>query len=355
MKRNIFLIFILLLSLGTVIFFSDKQSNNLSENPARKSAKITPVPEGQEPFVIGWTSYWDDENSLFGLNKVIEKINAFSPILYHITPGGDLELLPFTYTDLILDMAKTNKLPITPVIGDDFDSKRVNALLYNSDVQNEFINRLVEEARKNNYDGWEIDIETLESKDKKAFTSFVKQVYEAMQKNDLTLRMILYAKDENETYDPTLAQDYAEIAKNSDEIILMTYGYNNDSTLPGAQAPLEWYRSVLDYSLSQIPQEKIIVGLTTHGYDWSKRKSEALTYPEVLQRITEFDARVEHDLSSSSKIATYTNNNFEHVIWYEDADTMWEKVEIAQKEFGINKFAVWRIGAEDEQFWERIH
>jgi spore germination protein YaaH len=135
----------------------------------------------------------------------------------------------------------------------------------------------------------------------------------------------------------------------------MTYNFYNDSTGPGPQTPVDWYRKVLQYAVKSIPREKILVGLSTHGYDWAGEDVTGLTYPEVKERIERFQSEVTYDNRQASNMSKYEDfNGGEHTMWFENAKSIYEKMQLANNEFGINKFAFWRLSAEDADLWDRM-
>lgn len=308
----------------------------------------------KKPEITGWFAYWDEQNASERLPEVIDMFNTFSPMLYRVMSDGSLGRHNVITRENIILLAREKGIPIAPVITDEGDSERIQELLYNDEVQKQFIDQLISEAEAENFIGWNFDIEKVKSSDRIAFSNFVRNLSVAFRKNQLKLIVVLYARGEEESYDPALAHDYKAIGRYADQVQLMTFEYNNSLTDPGGQAPLSWYRSVLEYATETIPREKILVGLTTHGYDWGGGAAEALTYPEVKKRIEENGATVTYNKRDSSKIATYQKDGEKHEIWFEDATTIIEKVQIAQKEFGINNFAFWRLNAEDPSLWEGL-
>lgn len=304
--------------------------------------------------VTGITAYWDGKLSLETVKYIHTSINSLAAFFYHIGPNGDLEKMDFDRKNQLLTFAKQKKIHIIPIVGDDFDRKRVELLLYNQNVQKRFISKLVEEAKKEGFESWYLDIETLKSSDELSFSQFVKKTAEGLHKNNIKLYMILLARTGKDTYESALAQNYKDIGKYADRVGIMVYNFHNNFTSPGGQAPLDIFESVLAYAKKTIDEDKIVIGLTTNGYDWSKDKAQELTFPEVEERIHNFKAKVFYDQKASSAVALYKINGESHSLWFEDAKTINEKIRIAHGKFGINKFFFWRLGAEDPAIWHLL-
>lgn len=349
-------IFIILIaykfSLLPSFFYAD---NKISSSTVSQDTP-TPTPFNLEKMEIaGWFAAFDSEKARGSLPEPMERFDVFAPMLYRIMSDSSLGRHNVNNRSFMLSLAREQNIPLEPVITDESDPVRVRRLLTNNRVQEAFINDLIEEADDENFRGWGIDIENLSSKEKDAFSEFIKNTYRAFQSSGLRLNVLVYAKKEGETYDPALAHDYRVIGENADQVQLMIYNYNNEFTSPGGQAPLTWYRSVLKYAVENIPREKILVGLATYGYDWTDGEVVGLTYPEVLQMTEENAASVDYNREHSSKVAIFEDESGgKHEVWFEDAETILEKMEIAREEFGINKFAFWRTSAEDPRLWEDI-
>lgn len=322
-----------------------------------QQATPTPSPtlSGQKEIeLVGWYSYWDEERSLQSLRSNIHHLDTFSPMLYRVMPDGSLGKHRVDTRKEVLQLAKEHNIPIAPAIGDESDYKRIRTLLYDPSVREQFTAQLIEEAKKENFVGWVVDIEVLQSTDRVAFSSFVEELARELHANALKLFVVVFGRTERESYDPALAHDYRALGRFADQVQLMIYGYHSEFTGPGGQTPLDWYRTVLAYAINTIPRDKILAGLSTHGYDWSDNSVEGLTFPEVDEILSAYKAQLSYDQYESSAVSSYKEGQESHTLWFEDAQTITEKVRIARDEFGISTFALWRIGAEDPTVWEKI-
>ncbi|OGH16004.1 MAG: hypothetical protein A3C30_00910 [Candidatus Levybacteria bacterium RIFCSPHIGHO2_02_FULL_40_18] len=321
---------------------------------SQKELTPSPSPAISEIELTGWFAAWDQNLAESSLPKVMQKFHTFSPMLYRVMSDGSLGRHNIRNRNTMIMFARKYNIPLAPVITDEGDSGRINKLLNDPNTQEKFIQDLINEAIGENFMGWSIDIEQLNSQDKQAFSRFVKNMSLELHKNNLKLFIIVFARKEKETYDPSIAHDYGTIGEYADQVQLMTYNFNNDSTDPGGQAPLEWYREVLTYATKTIPKEKILVGLSTHGYDWGA-EVVGLTYPEVVEIIKQKKLNPTYNVTQSSQMVSYQDTDGQrHSLWFEDAKTIYEKMKIAMSEFGINKFAFWRISAEDPKVWDIV-
>jgi spore germination protein YaaH len=48
-------------------------------------------------------------------------------------------------------------------------------------------------------------------------------------------------------------------------------------------------------------------------------------------------------------------NSTNHVIWFENNESITMKMNMIMNKYGINKFSVWRIGAENPDLWNKLN
>lgn len=348
-----FLLIFLTLIIATIALFK------VYKDPQTAKIVLTPTPTptkmNLKTELTGWLASWDDTDAPTALPETINYFETFSPMLYKIMPGGELGRHQISNRTFILNQARENNIPIIPVITDESDTASVNRILSSNTIQNNFIDELIDEAKAEDFAGWAIDIEILKSGDEQKFSSFIKNAATQFHENDLKLNVIVFGRVEKESYDPARAHNYKTIGRYADQIQLMTYNFNNDYTDPGGQTPLNWYRDVLKYAVTNVPPEKILVGLSTHGYDWTGDEVVGLNFDDAIELIEENNSEVKYDSKNSSNYSNFTDDSGEkHSVWFEDAKSIKEKVDIAKNEFGINKFALWRLTAEDPKVWESL-
>ena len=352
------IIFLLSLILGFAFSFLLFKQNTGFKNPvintlSDKEVVISPkskVEVKEKIELTGWFTYYDEERSYMSLPYVLPYLQLFSPALYEVSSTGDLKKITVKNKSNILNDARKHELKIFPVVNDGGEKRRLKLLFENEDLREVFVESLINEAKLEGFSGFAIDFENLESKDKNDFINLSKLFFEKLHLNNLEFHNILFGREKNETYDPALAHPYTELGKYADRIYLMVYNYNNSYTAPGGQTPVEWYKKVLDYAVESIPKNKIVIGLSTHGYQWQGNKITGLTFPQIKNLIDVENARISFDSTQSAKLAQIGNSK----IYYEDWESTIHKIGIACNEFGLAKFALWRIGAEDPRIWSSL-
>ena len=115
-----------------------------------------------------------------------------------------------------------------------------------------------------------------------------------------------------------------------------------------AVAPLNKVRQVVEYALTEIPAEKINLGIPNYGYDWTlpyvKGESKAVTIGnvEAVQIAIENDAAIRFDELAQSPFFLYEREGAEHEVWFEDVRSLQAKYDLI-KEYDLRGFGVWQI------------
>uniref|UniRef100_A0AAU6R5X9 Minor tail protein n=1 Tax=Micrococcus phage Olihed TaxID=3092209 RepID=A0AAU6R5X9_9CAUD len=63
--------------------------------------------------------------------------------------------------------------------------------------------------------------------------------------------------------------DYAAFGEYFDHVAIMTYDFAWSGSAPGPIAPRFWLQGVMDWAVSQIPRNKILMGVPAYGQNWS--------------------------------------------------------------------------------------
>lgn len=120
------------------------------------------------------------------------------------------------------------------------------------------------------------------------------------------------------------------IIKNHDYYIYLVWSYTYGP--PMAVAPINSVRQVLEYALTEIPAEKIFLGIPNYGYDWKLPFEKGVTAAVTLNNISAVELAIakgvdiQFDEESQSPFFYYTaEDGSKHVVWFEDVRSMQAK------------------------------
>lgn len=115
-----------------------------------------------------------------------------------------------------------------------------------------------------------------------------------------------------------------------------------------AVAPLNKVRQVVEYALTEIPAEKILLGVPNYGYDWIlpfvRGESQAVTigHVEAVQIAIANNVPIQYDETAQSPYFRYEKEGILHEVWFEDVRSLQRKYDLIQ-EYGLRGMGVWQI------------
>src|SRR5699024_7610358 len=128
-------------------------------------------------------------------------------------------------------------------------------------VQNTLLDEVVNTAHKIGYTDVHFDFEYLPPEDRDAYNHFLRRAKERLSQEGLFMSTALAPKT-SATQTGTLyeAHDYAAHGEWTDFVVLMTYEWGYSGSPPMAVSPIDQVQQVVDYALTEIPAEKILLG-----------------------------------------------------------------------------------------------
>src|SRR5207249_3808074 len=157
------------------------------------------------------------------------------------------------------------------------------------------------------YDGVDLDLEGVDAADRPLLTRFVSWLGSALHDNAKLLTLAIPAKERDVTVGWAGAYDYAALGVEADLVTVMAYEYRGPFSGPGSVAPYDWVARVAAFSTSQIPPEKVLLGLSFYGYDWNTTSggTRSLGYPQALAFSNHYAAPFAFDLRQQSATFSY--------------------------------------------------
>ena len=137
----------------------------------------------------------------------------------------------------------------------------------------------------------------------------------------------------------------------------MTYEWGYTYGPPMAVAPINNVKTVLDYAITEIPSEKILMGIPTYGYLWSLPYVRGETKATSLSNITATEiasaknVNINFDSTAKSPYYYFTDDyGKESVVWFEDARSIEAKLNLV-KEYKLLGVGYWNLDRPFPQNW----
>ena len=300
--------------------------------------------------------YYVDASSYRSTANYGKLLTGIIPFSYNITKAGAV------FGDHDGDAASLAKLRslnnyalIHNIAGNMFDGELVHQVLSSSTKRSALVSNIYQLLRKNGYGGVNIDFENLRPSDRDLFNAFMRELSAKLRPGGYRVTISVPAKTADYATSVWFGTfDYATLGLYADRIMLMTYDEHSKVSGPGPVASIGWVERVLRYATSQIPAEKIILGLAGYGYDWTGfGKARAITYPQVMNLLEKHSVSANWDPASKSPYFTYFSGGTRHTVWYENSASLSAKVDLVAR-FGIRGVALWRLGFEDQRLWQVV-
>ena len=290
-----------------------------------------------EPYIL--------EQSYIALNELL----VFS---YGFTFEG--ELIPPAQDDLwMVESAWTNgirpMLVLTPFSGGGFNNQLIKVIVENLEIQQKVINSLFDTVQERGYAGVSVDFEYILPQDRIPFAEFVGRLRDAMHEGGYRVSVAVAPKtsagQKGLLYE---GMDYRLLGENADTVFLMTYEWGYTYGPPMAVAPIKKVREVVEYAVTEIPPEKLILGIPNYGYDWQLPYERGLTRALTIGNeeapviAAENGAEIQFSENSMSPWFTYTKSGMAHEVWFEDVRSIEAKLALA-REYGLFGVGYWNL------------
>ncbi|MFC2084400.1 glycosyl hydrolase family 18 protein [Bacteroidota bacterium] len=313
-------------------------------------------------------------NSFESFKKNIDKISIIAPSAYYITENGSLW---GSVNKRVLELSAEHNVKVMPLIiniGEaSFDDKLIHAILENESACKRAIEMMLDLAKKNNFYGWQFDIENLNIADRDKFTKFYEKTAKALHQEGFKLSAAVVHQiattPGHNAYHNFLFEDWRAgydlkaMAEAGDFISIMTYDQHTRRTPPGPVSGFRWAESVIKFFIEQgVPASKISLGIPSYSVFWfpdynSEKggfvNARHLNYGEAIGLTERYDTELKW-LETQGCYYTYWENDgvFEY-LFLEDANSFEAKLKLLSK-YNLRGISVWRTGSEDPAIWDVI-
>lgn len=306
---------------------------------------------------IFYMSEAKEKEGIVSLQKNISKIDILAPQFYGVSSGLRLTGKLSSNLKKIINEKELRVMPL--VVNYAFKQEIIHNLLISENAQNEIINSLVAEAKKEKYIGWQFDFENISYLDKDLYSAFVEKTAESFHNNNLILSLAAVSRSAD--YEDTDyfrnwsgAFDYERLAKAVDFISLMVY---DDPNSVGPVASLSFTKDVLTYVKDKIPPEKLSFGIPLYNWGWctdtSKKVIASGTYDGLLYVKSNYNCKEGFDNDLGAAWLSYFWQDKQYKIWHQDKKTFESKLEIILQN-NLRGFSAWVLGVEDPEIWTAL-
>ncbi|MCP3032265.1 glycoside hydrolase family 18 protein [Halobacillus sp. A1] len=290
-------------------------------------------------------------------------LTYLAPFSYRMKEDGSLEAPPL---DNFPAIAEANDaalmMVVTNLTDEGFSDELGRTILTNEQLQDTLLDNIIQTAQSVGFKDIHFDLEFLPPELKENYNQFLRKAKQRLAAEGLLISTALAPKISADQVGAWYeAHDYKAHGEIVDFVVLMTYEWGYSGGPPMAVSPINSVREVVDYALTEMPADKILLGQNLYGYDWTLpyepggEFAKAISPQRAIQIARENNVPIEYDEEAQAPFFTYTDaEGNDHEVWFEDARSIQEKFDLI-KELGLKGISYWKLGLSFPQNWELLN
>ena len=291
--------------------------------------------------------------------KAAPFLTYLAPFSYQVNRDGTLQAPPLNNFPAIAEAnGAALMMVVTNLEEGEFSAELGRIILTDEQVQNRLLDNIIAIARQYNYGDIHFDMEFLPTDLRENYNNFLRKAKARLSAEGLLMSTALAPKTSatqvGEWYE---AHDYRAHGEIADFVVLMTYEWGYSGGPPMPVSPIGPVRQVVEYALSEMPANKIMLGQNLYGYDWTLPYvpggpyARALSPQQAIQLAAENNVPIRYDYTAQAPYFNYTDDQGrQHRVWFEDARSIQAKFDLV-KELGLRGVSYWKLGLSFPQNW----
>lgn len=319
-----------------------------------------PPAEEEGPLVVAYYAedWQGDVRALNALREAGAHVDRVVNFALQLNADGSITTRP--YPDLSAAAGEMG-VPVYGLIynmeNGHFSAEIARAVLSDPERRGRAVADMLAIAQVHGLAGIDIDIENVPGDLRPHYTALVREAAAALKPHGIHLTVSVPAK----VWDDTTSNwggafDYAALGEAADQVAIMTYDEHTYGLPHGPVASLPWVDRVAAYAVTQIPPEKILLGIPAYGYDWihgTRQVVKGLSTGGAYTLAARHGAQVQWDDVAQVPYFTYSEGGRAHIVYFENSHSAAAKLQIVEK-YGLGGIAIWRLGLNEPAIWEAV-
>lgn len=286
-------------------------------------------------------------------------LTYLAPFSYRVNRDGTLNPPPLdNFKQIATENSASLMLVVTNLEGASFSTELGHIILTVQAVQNTLLDNIINTAKAIGFSDVHFDFEFLPPDDREAYNTFLRKAKERLSQENLFVSTALAPKT-SATQQGILyeAHDYAAHGEIVDFVVLMTYEWGYSGGPPMAVSPINEVRKVVDFALTQMPANKILLGQNLYGYDWTLPfqqggpPAQAVSPQRAIAIAREQGVAIQYNTTAQAPFYHYTDGQGrQHEVWFEDGRSIQAKFNMI-KELNLRGISYWKLGLAFPQNW----
>ena len=324
--------------------------------------KTFQIPKINGPIQLTW-------EAVYTKNPDIQKIpemtglNVISPTWFSLASndGAVKNLASLDYSK----WAQGKGYQVWGVFSNSFDPQLTHEAFKDFDTRSAIIRQLLHFSQMYHLQGMNFDIENVNPEDGPLVTQFMREAAPYLHEAGLVISMdITFSAGANNNW--SSFYERPQLAKIVDYLIVMAYDeHTNASSGSGSVASLPWVERNLERLLTEVPKEKLILGVPLYARLWKEQMnadgtveitSKALAMDKVKAWLTEKGLQPKYDEESDQNYAEFyaADEKATYKIWIEDQFSLNKRAELAIK-YELAGIGTWSRLFGDQTAWTALN
>ncbi len=297
------------------------------------------------------------------LHKTLPFLTYLTIVGYQITATGDITVPDVTN---LVNIARAHGVaPLmmcTTINARGVGNYEITHIIINDKkARDNYINNLLQVLRQNNLAGVNFGCQFISKEDLQDYIDLMAEVKLRLQEEGyiviITMVPSTYGFVPDGSNDSTYFYQIGQIAY---RVILISYQWPTAEISVVEQTTIKFLEKYVQYAVTQIPPDKILVGITRVAYDWelpyieNESKVNSLTNTSSLNLAYDLGVNIWFDEETQTPYFYYTNNGVEHFVWFKDAKTILSILDLV-KRYQLKGISVWSIMDYGPQTWTVIN
>jgi spore germination protein len=364
---------------------------------------LAPAADARLNGVGVWVPYWGLSAAVSDAIDHASVVKVAHPFIDEITGSTVVDQSGGQAPEVSAELAAAH-LEVIPTVTETAEMGAFGATLAHPKRRAALLKALEGIADQPGNDGIDLDFENMAIGDGSAaeaerveslYPQLIAQLCAVLHRTDRSCEVTVMAKNTSGLHDGdglnTAVYDYSALGEVADRVQIMAYDDHVPSGVAGPIAPWPWVESVIDYAVTQIPADRIVLGVPAYGYDWSSAGGgTSLTATAAGALAAEANAPVqwsETDAESSFHYRTSSTtpgtrirtvirttrtrtgatrkravritvhvkikHTVDHTVWFEDSTADYDRAVLAADD-KLAGIAVWAGGDESPGLWSML-
>jgi spore germination protein len=241
------------------------------------------------------------------------------------------------------------------------DAETEYKILYNQDLAYIHIENILYILKSKGYYGLNISFQFLTSRNQQIYENYLIKLTQRLHSEGFKVFVTITPNVIYNVNQITFEKiDYTGISKEADRINIMQYNWGYSYGPPSPVSSDYMLREFLDYAVTMIPSNNIIIGIPIIGYDWALpyvvgvTKASALSLESVQNLAQNYDVVIQFDDISKTPYFEYSVNSsgilIQHKVWFIDVRSIDALLELVP-EYRLDGSGIWNIMNYYPQLW----